>query len=488
MWPHRAMSQSTRAARRHLIHRRMHRRAGDRLLHSCRVAREAVCHEPCNPVAWIRLRRSGRVLGRRPRPDQAPDLGPRRRPRPPALRRRLPWRPRRASRMAPPPPAGALLPQSLGPLQPTPLEIPPGSQAAPFDQSRTLNLPAGFRAQVFASGLTNPRMMAFDDRGVSTSPRPATARWWRSPTAMATAWPTRCSPSRAASQAHGLEFRDGWLYVANTDSVVRLGGAPGDLVAASVGEGGAEHPQRRGHFTRTLGFGPDGGLYVSVGSSCNVCRERDPERAAVVALSSPTAAASASTRRACAMPWASHGVPGTDELWATNNGRDNLGDDVPPETLNLVRDGDDFGWPRCHNGRIVDPGVRRRPGLVTAWPRRARRCRPMRRRSAWRSTGRQQRHRRRPRLVEPLGARAAAPRARTAAIRRPERGRGLRHRLAAWSRQRHPLGPRRGCRRRPGRQPVRLRRRRAGAIYRLTTAAELVVERPVRKPAGRPYD
>ena len=47
---------------------------------------------------------------------------------------------------------GGLLPQSLGPLQPTPLEIPPGSQAAPFDQSRTLNLPAGFRAQVFASG------------------------------------------------------------------------------------------------------------------------------------------------------------------------------------------------------------------------------------------------------------------------------------------------------------------------------------------------
>jgi glucose/arabinose dehydrogenase len=47
--------------------------------------------------------------------------------------------------------------------------------------------------------------------------------------------------------------------------------------------------------------------------------------------------------------------PGTDELWATNNGRDHLGDDQPPETLNLVRDGDDFGWPRCHNGRLVDP-------------------------------------------------------------------------------------------------------------------------------------
>ncbi len=47
--------------------------------------------------------------------------------------------------------------------------------------------------------------------------------------------------------------------------------------------------------------------------------------------------------------------PGTNELWATNNGRDYLGDDLPPETVNLVRQGDDFGWPRCHAGDIVDP-------------------------------------------------------------------------------------------------------------------------------------
>jgi glucose/arabinose dehydrogenase len=47
--------------------------------------------------------------------------------------------------------------------------------------------------------------------------------------------------------------------------------------------------------------------------------------------------------------------PGTAELWATNNGRDWLGDDLPPETVNVVRDGDDFGWPRCHAGWLADP-------------------------------------------------------------------------------------------------------------------------------------
>lgn len=47
--------------------------------------------------------------------------------------------------------------------------------------------------------------------------------------------------------------------------------------------------------------------------------------------------------------------PGTTELWASSNGRDLLGDDLPPETINLVNEGDDFGWPRCHSGRIVDP-------------------------------------------------------------------------------------------------------------------------------------
>ena len=95
-------------------------------------------------------------------------------------------------------------------------------------------------------------------------------------------------------------------------------------------------------------------MFVSVGSSCNVCAESDPRRAAIL-RNNPDGSGmeifSFGLRNAVGITFR----PGTDELWATNNGRDILGDDLPPETINLVRQGDDFGWPRCHAGRIVDP-------------------------------------------------------------------------------------------------------------------------------------
>jgi glucose/arabinose dehydrogenase len=108
-----------------------------------------------------------------------------------------------------------------------------------------------------------------------------------------------------------------------------------------------------GHSTRTIGFGPDGKLYLSIGSSCNVCTERDARRAAIYQYNpdgSGERQFASGLRNAVGFVW----QPGTGNLWATNNGRDGLGDDLPPETINLVREGNDFGWPYCHNGRIPD--------------------------------------------------------------------------------------------------------------------------------------
>jgi glucose/arabinose dehydrogenase len=264
-----------------------------------------------------------------------------------------PARPPSAGNTASAPAAPAA--QSFGALVPISLEVPAGHQVAPFDQPRTLNLPAGFRAQLFAAGLTNPRMMIFDEHGVlhvtQTSDGSVVALPDRDGDGVAD---EVVAVHTGLNRPHGLAFRDGWLYVANTDSVVRLGGAADGLARPrreSVVDG---LPSGGGHFTRTLGFGPDGGMYVSIGSSCNVCRERDSRRAAIVRYEpdgSGERIYAKGLRNAVGFLWR----PGTDELWATNNGRDNLGDDVPPETLNLVRDGDDFGWPRCHAGRIVDP-------------------------------------------------------------------------------------------------------------------------------------
>lgn len=152
---------------------------------------------------------------------------------------------------------------------------------------------------------------------------------------------------------HGLAFHDGYLYVAETTRVVRFawqGGRPAtsapDVVIPDLPAGG--------HATRTIGFGPDGKLYLSIGSSCNVCVETDQRRATIVQFDPDGRNGhvfASGLRNAVGFVWR----PGTDELWATNNGRDYLGDDQPPETLNLVHQGDNFGWPSRINGTRPDP-------------------------------------------------------------------------------------------------------------------------------------
>jgi glucose/arabinose dehydrogenase len=227
-------------------------------------------------------------------------------------------------------------------------------RAAQLAEPRALNLPAGFQVSVFASGLAGPRLMAFDERGVL---HVSQARG-----GSVVALPDRDADGVAdevvmvhdgLSRPHGLAFRDGWLYVAEEPRVVRLRG--GDGLARPERQVIVDGlPAGAGHYTRTVGFGPDGGMYVSVGSSCNVCREGDRRRAAIVRYEpdgSGERLYGRGLRNAVGFTWR----PGSDELWATNNGRDHLGDDEPPETVNVVRDGDDFGWPRCHNARIVDP-------------------------------------------------------------------------------------------------------------------------------------
>jgi len=149
-------------------------------------------------------------------------------------------------------------------------------------------------------------------------------------------------------------YKDGSLYVGETRRILRLSepDAQGvfqksDVVIDGLPSGG--------HSTRTVLFSPDWStLFVSIGSSCNVCEESDPRRAAIMSYNpdgSGEQVFARGLRNAVGITFR----PGTGELWATNNGRDYLGDDSPPETVQLVRQGEDFGWPRCHAGDIVDP-------------------------------------------------------------------------------------------------------------------------------------
>jgi glucose/arabinose dehydrogenase len=152
---------------------------------------------------------------------------------------------------------------------------------------------------------------------------------------------------------HGIEFQDGAVYVATETEIIRLQDGDHDGVAEGRQVLASDLPSGGGHATRTLAFAPDGELYVSAGSSCNVCVEDNPKRAAILRYSPEgqfEKVFAKGLRNAVGIEF----NPDTGELWATNNGRDSLGDDVPPETIYNVKEDADYGWPYCYGERIPD--------------------------------------------------------------------------------------------------------------------------------------
>ena len=157
------------------------------------------------------------------------------------------------------------------------------------------------------------------------------------------------------NRPHGLDLHDGYLYVAEGDGVGRVRFDP----TAGALEGRYQRvvdglPAGGNHWTRTVRFGPDGMMYVSVGSSCNACVEKDPRRAAVLRFRADGSGAevfATGLRNSVGLDF----HPLTGELYATDNGRDLLGDDFPPCELNRVVQGGFYGWPFANGDRVVDP-------------------------------------------------------------------------------------------------------------------------------------
>lgn len=220
---------------------------------------------------------------------------------------------------------------------------------------RRIQLPKGFRIAVFADGLNRrARFMAFDRRGNLYVTLAGTGQ--------VAVLPDRDKDGRADAvipfaaglkRPHGIDIRDGWVYVGETDGVVRLRDLDGDL-RADVKEQIVRGLPTGGHWSRTVRFGPDGKLYVSVGSSCNVCVEDDPRRAAVVRYEPDgrgEAVFARGLRNSVGITWR----PETGEMWAVDNGRDWLGDNLPPEEINVIRAGRHYGWPHCYGKGTPDP-------------------------------------------------------------------------------------------------------------------------------------
>jgi glucose/arabinose dehydrogenase len=154
---------------------------------------------------------------------------------------------------------------------------------------------------------------------------------------------------------HGMDLHAGWLYVGEGSAVarVRFDGESG-RTSGAVERVVSGLPAGGNHWTRTVRVGPDERLYVTVGSSCNVCIEEDERRAAMLRFrldgSEPEVYARG-LRNAVGFDW----QPATGDLYATDNGRDLLGDDEPPCELNRVVAGGDYGWPVANGDRRLDP-------------------------------------------------------------------------------------------------------------------------------------
>ena len=240
--------------------------------------------------------------------------------------------------------------------QPTATSGPAAAPTEVVPPPESLSLPEGFGASVYAQGLSGPRMMAVGPDGQLYVAERGAGRILRLPDrdANGLADGVEVVASGLSSPSSLAFYEDGSLYVGETTRVLRIT-LSGDPPAADEIEVIVDGLPSGGHNTRTVLFSPDWAwLYVSVGSSCNVCIESDPRRAAIVRYrpdGSEETTFAEGLRNAVGITFR----PGTDELWATNNGRDWLGDDQPPETIYLVREGDDAGFPRCHSGRIIDP-------------------------------------------------------------------------------------------------------------------------------------
>jgi glucose/arabinose dehydrogenase len=154
----------------------------------------------------------------------------------------------------------------------------------------------------------------------------------------------------------GVAYRNGDLYVSAVSRILRLRDIEARLDDPPEPEVvTARYPRETHHGWKFIAFGPDGWLYVPVGAPCNIC-EADPERYAVITRLDPASGkietVARGVRNSVGFDW----HPASGELWFTDNGRDWLGDDAPPDELNrLDRAGRHFGYPHCHGGTIVDP-------------------------------------------------------------------------------------------------------------------------------------
>lgn len=231
------------------------------------------------------------------------------------------------------------------------------------EASQRITVPPGFAIRIFAEGLTTPRLMTVGPDGWVYVALRSAGQVVRLPDRDGNGLADQVEiVADGLTLPNNMEWHGGWLYVAETGKIERLRDANQDGGLFETRELVTDNiPGTGGHSTRTLHFGPDEKLYVSAGSSCNLCEESDPRRAAILRFNSDGSIPSDNPftgdpdprkqavwawglRNSVDFLWTPDGI-----LWADHNGSDRLGDDLPPEELMIpVEKGKSHGWPYCY--------------------------------------------------------------------------------------------------------------------------------------------
>lgn len=227
-----------------------------------------------------------------------------------------------------------------------------------FINETSLDIPDGFGGKMFAKGLSAPRVIIFDPKGNVMVSIPSKG--------VVVALPDRDKNGEAdeiVTVAEGLNNPHGilflcksnrcQLYVAEENQLDVFDYNQERLVAGNKRKL-INLPDGGNHVTRSLALSPNPGkLLVAIGSSCNVCNESDERRAAILEVDVETVQAKVfakGLRNSVFMTTR----PGTNEVWATDMGRDWLGDNSPPDEINMIRDGKTYGWPYCYGKGVHD--------------------------------------------------------------------------------------------------------------------------------------
>jgi glucose/arabinose dehydrogenase len=226
-------------------------------------------------------------------------------------------------------------------------------------QLSKLKVPEGFQITFFARDVNNARSLALGDAGtVFVGNRKAKNVYALVDTDNDGVADKKYTVASGMNTPNGVAFHKGSLYIAEISKIWRI-----DSIESKLGNPGKpilvtnKLPDKDHHGWKYIAFGPDDKLYIPVGAPCNICddNEKDKRFSSIMRMDANgknLQVFAHGIRNSVGFAW----HPDSRELWFTENGRDMLGDDLPPDELNIAsKENEHFGYPYCHAGYIRDP-------------------------------------------------------------------------------------------------------------------------------------